>query len=98
MTFQTKADTSLRRVIGRLGFGAMNINGVIGAGIFGLPAVAAAKTGAFSPWVFVISGLLIFSVVLCFARAASMFRNTGGITVYATHAFGPMVGFQTGWL
>lgn len=98
MTFQTKADTSLRRVIGRLGFGAMNINGVIGAGIFGLPAVAAAKTGAFSPWVFVVSGLLIFSVVLCFARAASMFKNTGGITVYATHAFGPMVGFQTGWL
>ncbi len=40
------------------------LNGVIGAGIFGLPAVAAAKTGAFSPWLFVIAGLLIFSVVL----------------------------------
>lgn len=95
---QTGEDTALNRAISRLGFGAMNINGVIGAGIFGLPAIAAAKTGAFSPWIFVISGILIFTVVLCFARAASMFRNTGGITVYATHAFGPAVGFQTGWL
>lgn len=98
MTHQTKTDTSLRRVISRLGFGAMNINGVIGAGIFGLPAIAAAKTGAFSPWLFVISGVLVFTIVLCFARAASLVRNTGGITVYATHAFGPLVGFQTGWL
>lgn len=98
MRYRTRQDTSLRRVIGRLGFGAMNINGVIGAGIFGLPAIAAAKTGAFSPWIFVISGLLVYTVVLCFARAASMVKNTGGITVYATHAFGPLVGFQTGWL
>lgn len=98
MSFQTREDTSLRRVISRMGFGAMNINGVIGAGIFGLPAVAAASTGAFSPWMFVIAGILTYSVVLCFARAASMFRNTGGITVYATHAFGPVVGFQAGWL
>jgi amino acid transporter len=27
-----------------------------------------------------------------------MFRNTGGVILYATHAFGPFVGFQTGWL
>lgn len=98
MTFETREDKSLNRIISRMGFGAMNINGVIGAGIFGLPAVAAAMTGAFSPWIFVISGLLIFTVVLCFAHAASHFRNTGGITIYAGYAFGPMVGFQAGWL
>lgn len=76
----------------------MTLNGVIGAGIFGLPAVAAARTGAFSPWLFVLAGLLIFSVVLSFARASSMFRSTGGVVVYASHAFGPFVGFQAGWL
>ena len=35
-------EVGLRREISRLGFGAMSLNGVIGAGIFALPAVAAA--------------------------------------------------------
>ena len=98
MTDQDKPKPALRRAISKTGYSAMALNSVIGAGIFGLPAVAAAKTGAFSPWLFVIAGILIFSVVLSFARASSMFRNTGGIVLYASHAFGPFVGFQAGWL
>ena len=88
----------LKRDIGRLGFAAININGVIGAGIFGLPAIAAARAGDFSPWLILICGVLILTVVLAFARAASLVRETGGMIVYASHAFGPFVGFQTGWL
>ncbi len=91
-------EQSLKRDISRLGFSAINVNGVIGAGIFGLPAVAAARAGDFSPWMFLICGLLIFTVVLSFARASSMVRYTGGVIVYASKAFGPFVGFQTGWL
>jgi len=98
MTNQSKPELTLRRAISKTGYSAMTLNGVIGAGIFGLPAVAAAKTGTFSPWLFVIAGLLIFSVVLSFARASSMFRHTGGPVLYASHAFGPFVGFQVGWL
>ena len=98
MTNQSTKEPALRRAISKTGYSAMTLNGVIGAGIFGLPAVAAAKTGAFSPWLFVIAGLLIFSVVLSFARASSMFRHTGGAILYANHAFGPFVGFQAGWL
>ncbi len=98
MTQATNQDAGLKRAISKTGYAAITINGVIGAGIFGLPAVAAAKTGAFSPWLFVWAGLLILTVVLSFARASSMFRNTGGAIVYATHAFGPFVGFQAGWL
>ncbi|MDH4019953.1 MAG: APC family permease [Xanthomonadales bacterium] len=98
MTKQSKSNPALRRAISKTGYSAMTLNGVIGAGIFGLPAVAAAKTGAFSPWLFVIAGILIFSVVLSFARASSMFRHTGGAILYANHAFGPFVGFQAGWL
>jgi len=98
MTNQSKPELTLRRAISKTGYSAMTLNGVIGAGIFGLPAVAAAKTGAFSPWLFVIAGLLIFSVVLSFARASSMFRHTGGPVLYASQAFGPFVGFQVGWL
>src|SRR5210317_1762282 len=98
MTTKLKPQPALRRAISKTGYSAMALNGVIGAGIFGLPAVAAAKTGAFSPWLFVWAGLLILTVVMSFARASSMFRHTGGAIVYATHAFGPFVGFQTGWL
>jgi APA family basic amino acid/polyamine antiporter len=88
----------LKRDISRLGFAAMSLNSVIGAGIFGLPAVAAARAGDFSPWMFVICGVLTLTIVLSFARASSLVRETGGVIVYASNAFGPFVGFQTGWL
>lgn len=89
---------SLAREIGKTGFAAIALNGMIGAGIFALPAVAAAKSGNFSPWLFLICAVLIMTVVLSFARAASFFRDTGGPIQYAGKAFGPFVGFQTGWL
>jgi Kef-type K+ transport system membrane component KefB len=60
-------DVSLNREIGQLGFAAIALNGVIGAGIFALPAVAAARGGYFSPWLFLICAVLIMTVVLSFA-------------------------------
>jgi amino acid transporter len=91
-------DGLLRREIDRLGVAAIAMNGVIGSGIFALPAVAVAQAGAFSPWMFVLCGALILSVALTFARIASFFDITGGPIVYTTHAFGRYVGFQTGIL
>jgi amino acid transporter len=88
----------LKKDIGRLGFGMLNLNSIIGAGIFGLPAVAAAQAGDFSPWMFAICGVLTMTLVLSFARASSLVTATGGIIVYASRAFGPFIGFQTGWL
>jgi basic amino acid/polyamine antiporter, APA family len=88
----------LRRDIGRLGVAAIAMNGVIGSGIFALPAIAVAQAGLFSPWVFVLCGMLILTVALTFARVASFFEVTGGPIVYTTHAFGRFVGFQTGML
>jgi amino acid transporter len=98
MSDNKNPESALERAIGGFGFGIININSVIGAGIFGLPAAAAAMSGAFSPWLFVLSGLLVLTVVLSFAEAASMFQKSGGALAYASHAFGPFVGFQTGWL
>jgi APA family basic amino acid/polyamine antiporter len=88
----------LRREISRMGFAALAINGVIGAGIFALPAVAAKAGGLFSPWLFLLCGIIIMPVVLTFARAASFFSDTGGPVAYVGHAFGPFAGFQVGWL
>lgn len=92
------SESLLRREIGRLGVATIAMNGVIGSGIFALPAVAVAQAGYFSPWLFVLCGVLILSVALSLARAASFFETTGGPVAYTTHAFGRYVGFQTGLL
>ena len=92
------SDSLLRREIGRIGVATIAMNGVIGSGIFALPAVAIAQAGYFSPWLFVLCGILILFVALTLARAASFFDITGGPIVYTTHAFGRFVGFQTGLL
>lgn len=94
----TPGETELRHEISQLGFGAIALNGMIGAGIFALPAIAVARTGLFSPWVYLGCSVLIMAIVLVFARVASYFQDTGGPVVYATEAFGPFIGFQTGWL
>jgi len=73
------------------------INGMIGAGIFGVPAATEALAAAFSPWIYLICALLIAPVMLCFCQLASAFRGTGGPILYARTAFGPMAGFQAGW-
>ncbi len=88
----------LNRSIKTIGFSALAINGLIGAGIFALPAAAAESSGSFSPWMFVICGLLMSTVILSFAQLASHYSNTGGPVLYAQEAFGPIVAFQTGWL
>ncbi|TVQ81800.1 MAG: APC family permease, partial [Phycisphaeraceae bacterium] len=73
------------------------INGMIGAGIFGVPAETERLAGPFSPWVFALCGLLIAPVMLCFAQLSSAFSGTGGPVLYARTAFGPFAGFQIGW-
>jgi amino acid transporter len=95
---EEEGKTGLRREISQLGFGAIALNGTIGAGIFALPAVAIDRAGLLSPWVYVACGLLIMAIVFVFARVASYFSDTGGPVTYATRAFGPFVGFQAGWL
>lgn len=91
-------EPKLKRDIGMMAAGFLVLNGIIGAGIFGLPGRLAEVAGAFSPWLFLIFGVLIITVVWSFASLASYFSSTGGPVVYVSSAFGPMLGFQTGWL
>jgi len=87
----------LARRLGVLALWLLVVNGMIGAGIFGVPAEVERLAGGFSPWVFALCGLLIAPVMLSFAWLSSAFRGTGGPMVYAAAAFGPFVGFQIGW-
>jgi amino acid transporter len=87
----------LRRDIGFTGSAFLSFNGIVGAGIFALPATLHMQFGAFSPWLFPIFGLLILLVALPFARLAALFPQSGGPVAYAA-TFGPIASFQAGWL
>lgn len=92
------ASARLRRDIGLFGAAFLVLNAMIGAGIFALPGKVAAAAGLLSPWLFLVVGVLFLAVVLTFAELASYYDATGGPVLYATDAFGPIVGFSTGWL
>ncbi len=76
----------------------MSINGMIGAGIFALPAVLHAEVGNFAPWMFLVFGVFYAAGILVSARLANMFRASGGPQLWAQAAFGPFIGFQAGWV
>lgn len=86
------------RVVGTIGAILMSINGMVGAGIFALPALLYEKAGAFAPWMFLIFGAVYACSVLISAQLATMFRASGGVQLYVQTAFGPMLGFQVGWV
>lgn len=88
----------LLRELGVVGLWLVAINGVIGAGIFGLPAEAARLAGAWSPWIFLLCAALMLPIVAGYAALARRFDATGGPVLYAGAAFGQMVGFQAGWM
>jgi amino acid transporter len=88
----------LIRGIRRWDLVALAINGTIGAGIFGLPSKAHALVGPYSVIAFIVCALVVALIVLCFAEVASRFSETGGPYLYAREAFGPIAGFEVGWL
>jgi amino acid transporter len=76
----------------------IGINGVIGSGIFLLPAALQRRAGGRSPLAWLVVGGLCTLVALCFAEAAGRTDRSGGPYRYATDAFGPLVGYSIGWI
>jgi amino acid transporter len=74
------------------------INGMVGAGIFVLPAQVAAILGPASLWAYLMAGLATGLIVICFAEVGALFNRSGGPYLYARAAFGNFVGFEMGWL
>jgi len=91
------SDGALRRDIGFVGSAFLSFNGIVGAGIFALPAALHLQFGAFSPWLFPLFALLMLPIALPLARLAALFPMSGGPVAY-TAVFGPFVSFQIGWL
>ncbi len=88
----------LVRGLGRWDLTAVAINTIIGTGIFILPARVFGLIGSSSLLAFVACAVIIGLIVLCFAEVSSRFQSTGGMYLYAKEAFGPVVGFEVGWL
>ncbi len=88
----------LVRGIRRWDLVAVTINGIIGAGIFGLPSKVYSLIGSYSLIAFVVCALVVMLIILCFAEVGSRFEQTGGPYLYAQTAFGSAVAFEVGWL
>jgi APA family basic amino acid/polyamine antiporter len=91
--------TSLPRVLGLWDIVSIVIGGVIGSGIFIVPAAIATQLP--SPLLFlavwVVGGLLSLFGALAFAELAAMYPHAGGAYVYLREAYGSLVAFLFGW-
>src|SRR5213083_3597163 len=94
----TTTEASLVRAIVTRQLTASIVNVTIGAGIFVLPAAAAAGLGPAAPIAYVVCAALMALIVCCFAAAGSRVSLTGGVYAYVDTAFGPFVGFLAGVL
>lgn len=93
-----KEQTGLVRAIGRWGLVGLTMNIIIGAGIFGLPSRIFGLAKGWSIVAYLVCALFVALITLCFAEVGSRFSETGGPYLYARVAFGPLIGFEVGWL
>jgi basic amino acid/polyamine antiporter, APA family len=88
----------LVRTIGRWSLAALMLNTMIGASIFGLPSLIAARLGRLSPIAYLAAFAGVALIAACLAEVASRFHQAGGPYLYAREAFGRFVGIEIGWL
>lgn len=88
----------LIRGLGRWDLAAIAVNTIIGTGIFILPARVTGLIGSYSIFAFLACAFIVGLIILCFAEVSSRFDATGGMYLYASEAFGPIAGFEVGWL
>ncbi len=93
-------EAGLVRVVGTFALATGIVNVTIGGGIFRLPSSpdVAGVLGPAAPLAYIVCGVVMGLIVLCFAEAGSRVRTTGGPYAYVEIAFGPFVGFLMGVL
>ena len=90
---------SLERAIGPVGATLLVIGSVIGSGIFLTTGVMAATLP--SPTLILLAWttgcLFALAGALTYAELGTMFPSSGGVYLFLSEAFGPLVGFLYGW-
>lgn len=84
---------NLKREIGIRSLALAIVNITAGSGIFVIPAIIAQDLGAAAILAYLVCGLLIFLIGLCFAELGSKTTVSGGVYNYIETAFGPYAGF-----
>lgn len=88
----------LKREIKRWDLVLLLINGIIGAGIFGLPSKIFSLSGFYSLPALFVCAAVVFLLIFIFSEVASRFDKTGGPYLYTLTAFGKIPAFIIGWL
>jgi len=94
----TNTEEGLKRVVGVSGLALSIINGVIGSGIFVLPAFVGIALGAFGVFGYVVCSIMLATILLCYAEIGSRVTSSGGSYAYVEAAFGDLAGFVVNWL
>jgi amino acid transporter len=84
--------------VGPWGLAASIVSTLVGAGIFVAPAGLGASAGVYAPLAFVVCGVAIGAVAVCFAEGGSRVPTSGGAYGYIEAAFGPLVSYVAGTL
>jgi APA family basic amino acid/polyamine antiporter len=88
----------LKRALSALDLTALGIGAIVGAGIFVLTGVAAAKyAGPAVMLSFVVSGFACAMAALCYAEFAAMIPVAGSAYSYSYATMGELVGWIIGW-
>ena len=90
---QNQNQPALKRELGAKSLALNAINLTVGAGIFVLPAIVAQNLGSSAFIAYIVCGLLIVLIMLCFAEVGSKVTTAGGSYAYVEKAFGPFAGF-----
>lgn len=88
----------LIRAVGLFSLAAIAVNGMVGSGIFVLPAQVAKILGPAALSAYLAAGLAAGLIILCFAEVGALFDRSGGPYLYARAAFGDFIGFEIGWM
>ncbi len=75
----------------------MNINIIVGSGIYLFPPLMAKQAGGLSFMGWFLVGILLLPIVLTVAQAARIFPGEGGFYHYCKSALGEDVGFIANW-
>jgi basic amino acid/polyamine antiporter, APA family len=87
------------RPVGTLQLLALGVNGIVGVGIFFVPAAMAANApGLGLVAVFALTGLAVLPAAFAFATLGRRFDEDGGPVVYARAAFGDDLAALVGWV
>jgi len=87
------------RPVGPASLLALGVNGIVGVGIFFVPADLARRApGMGSVAVFAATALALSPVAFCYAVLGRRYHADGGPVVYARAAFGELASFLVGWV